>query len=164
MITKALTFLELSPFATSSAKTFCSNLFKGKFVEEFYIICLSSSNKVLDCKRVNKGTASEVAIDIRSLTNIALANQCERIIISHNHPNGKARPSDEDIAFTSKILFSCIINNIEVLDHIIVSNDDSFSFEESQLLSDLKTDVIRKLPMATKYKHLSEGSRNYVIG
>ena len=150
--------------STSSAKTFCSNLFKGKFVEEFYIICLSSSNKVLDCKRVNKGTASEVAIDIRSLTNIALANQCERIIISHNHPNGKARPSDEDIAFTSKILFSCIINNIEVLDHIIVSNDDSFSFEESQLLSDLKTDVVRKLPMATKYKHLSEGSRNYVIG
>ncbi len=148
-----------------SAKQYAINLFKGSFVEEFYVICLNTSNKVLTTKLVNRGTTSEVPVDIRALTNIALANQCERIIICHNHPKGKASPSDEDLTFTSKILFSCIINNIEVIDHIIVAGDNAFSFEESQILPELKRDAVRKIPcsQATREK-FGQSSSNYLVG
>lgn len=150
---------------TTSAKEFAKNIYKGKFVEEFYIICLNNSNHIIATKQVNKGTSSEVAVDIRSLTKIALANQCERIILLHNHPRGLARPSDEDVAFTSKIIFSCIINNIEVLDHIIVAEDDTFSFEESMILRELKRDALRKLPFDQNAKDkFGQASSNYLIG
>lgn len=147
---------------TETAKIFCRNLFHGTYVEEFYVICLSSTNKVLATKCINKGTSSEVPVNIRSITNVALKNNCERIILAHNHPNGKARPSDEDIAFTAKILFSCIINNIEVIDHLIAAEDDCFSFEESRLLRELKQDAYRKIPGSEN--RMGENSSKYVIG
>ena len=150
---------------TISAKTFARNLFKGVSVEEFYVVCLNTANKVLCAKMINKGTSSEVPVDIRDITKIALANQCERILIAHNHPSGVARPSDEDISFTSKILFSCIINNIEVVDHVIVSKSKEFSFEESKLLPELKRDAMRKIPFDDKTKDkFGEKSNNYEIG
>lgn len=156
---------ELYIEGTSSAKAYAKNLFKGKCIEEFYVICLTTSNKVLTAKLVSKGTSSEVPVDIRNITKIALANQCERIIIAHNHPNGLARPSDEDIAFTSKILFSCIINNIEVIDHIIVTDNKEFSFEESKLLCELKRDAMRKIPIDDDTKNkFGDKSNNYVVG
>ena len=129
-----------------SAKAYAANLFKGKYVEEFYVICLSASNKVICAKCINKGTSNEVPVNIRSITDLAFKHNCERIILTHNHPNGKAFPSDEDIAFTSKILFSCIINNIEVIDHIVVNENSQFSFEASKTLRELKEDVLRKFP------------------
>lgn len=150
--------------SSESAKEFCTNLFKGKNVEEFYVICLATNNKVLDYKMISRGTASEVPINIRDITNLALANNCERIILAHNHPKGMARPSDEDISFTSRILYSCIINNIEVLDHIITSQQEAFSFEESKILSTLKYDAIRKIPLDAKTKaKFSQPSSNYKI-
>lgn len=148
-----------------SAKNYAANLFKGAFVEEFYVICLNTANRVLTTKLISKGTASAVPVDIRSLTNVALINQCERIIICHNHPKGKARPSDEDLTFTSKILFSCIINNIEVLDHIIVAENEQFSFEEAKILQELKRDAIRKIPCdQSTINRFGQESSNYIIG
>lgn len=150
--------------SSATAKEFCLNLFKGKSVEEFYVICLATNNKVLDCKMISRGTASEVPINIRDITNLSLTNSCERIILAHNHPKGIARPSDEDIAFTSRILYSCIINNIEVLDHIVVSNQEAFSFEESKILSTLKYDVVRKIPLDAQTKaKFSQPSSNYKV-
>ena len=117
--------------STTSAKNYCINLFQGKSVEEFYVICLAPNNKVLDCKMINRGTVSEVPVEIRNITNTALTNNCDRIIITHNHPKGVEHPSDEDLVFTSKIIYSCVLNNIEVLDHIVVASNKAFSFEEA---------------------------------
>ena len=60
-----------------------------------------------------------------------MANNCERVILAHNHPNGQGLPSDEDISFTARIVANCIMNDIEIIDHIIVGSDKQFSFEES---------------------------------
>lgn len=149
---------------TNSAKKYCENLFKGKNVEEFYVICLTSSNRVTSCTMINRGTISEVAVDIRKLTNLAMSSNCERMILAHNHPQGLPRPSDEDVVFTSKILFSCILNSIEVLDHIIVSDVGSFSFEEAGILKELKHDAVRRLPIDKKsMDRFGQESFNYRV-
>jgi len=150
---------------TNSAKEYCKNLFRGKSVEEFFIICLASNNRVVACKLIESGTISEVPVDIRKLTNVIVQNNTERVIIAHNHPFGVPRPSDEDIAFTSKILVSCILNDVEVLDHIIAAKDTAFSFEESLLLKELKRDAIRKLPYDKEaMSKFGQQSSNYKIG
>lgn len=146
-----------------TAKTFAKNLFMGKTVEEFYVICLSTSNKVVSLKLINRGTVSEVPIRIREITDACFAAHCERMIIMHNHPLGVARPSDEDVTFTLKIVYSCLMNDIEVIDHVICgSNGDCFSFEASGILRELKQDALNKMPgsfprgfanKSTNYKH-----------
>ena len=146
--------------STSQAKSYAANLYNGIHVEEFYIVCLNTANKVLATKKLNSGTASEVNVNIKDITRIAMANNCERIILIHNHPNGLAVPSDEDISFTSRITLSCIMHDIEIIDHIIVGNNKQFSFEESGMLSELKKDSLRKFSKIGKF---GEKSSNYKV-
>lgn len=154
---------ETSISGTASAKAYCRNLYRGKKIEEFYMLCLTNANKIISCNLISQGTASEVPVDIRKLTNIIVSNNCERVLITHNHPHGTVRPSDEDISFTSKIISSCILNNIEVIDHIIVNSDSAFSFEEAKILKELKRDAIRKIPGFSKkdFDKFGQTSNNY---
>lgn len=157
---------ETSISGTSTAKAYCKNLYRGKKIEEFYMLCLTNANRIISCNLINQGTASEVPVDIRKLTNIIVSNNCERVLITHNHPHGSARPSDEDISFTSKIVSSCILNNIEVVDHIIVSGETAFSFEEARILRELKRDAIKKIPGFSKreFDKFGQESNNYNVG
>lgn len=146
--------------STSQAKSYACNLYTGISVEEFYVICLNSANRVLNSKKINTGTASKVNVEIKDITKFTMNNNCERIILIHNHPNGLAYPSDEDISFTAKIALSCIIHDIEIIDHIIVGKDKQFSFEESGILSELKKDSIRRYNKANRF---SDSSSNYIV-
>lgn len=147
--------------STSEAKNFAANLYKGVSVEQFYVVCLTTANKVLAYNKINSGTVSEVKIEMRHITSYAMSNNCERIIIIHNHPNGLAKPSDEDISFTASIALNCTMNNIELIDHIVVGQDKEFSFEESGMLKELKKDAVRKYG---KYTNFDQISSNYKIG
>lgn len=138
--------------STKNAGDIARKLFMGAKVEEFYILCLNKTNKILNVYKFGNGTASEVKVDIRDITKVCIENNCERIILLHNHPNGEAFPSDEDLSFTSRILYSCIINNIEVLDHIILADDNVFSFEESKTMASLKSGVLDMLNIKDKEK------------
>lgn len=149
---------------TKTAKAFATNLFRSKYVEEFYVICLSPSNKVLATKLINRGSASEVQVEISKITRVAMDNNCERIMLMHNHPQGINKASDEDLAFTSKILVSCIINDIEVIDHIIYGgNGETFSFESSNILKMLKEDAVEKIGRRINTSKFSSTSSNYLI-
>lgn len=149
---------------TIDSKNYCSNLFKGKYVEEFYVICLNSAGYVVNQKLMNSGTSNEVKIEISSITNFTLNNNSNRIIIAHNHPYGEARPSDEDLNFTNKIMMSCLLNDIDVLDHIVVSKNDAYSVAESGLLEDLRRDALRKCHIPVDKSKLNQKLSTYIIG
>ena len=149
--------------STSTAKQYAANLFCGKSVEEFYIICLDKSNRVLQTKLINKGTVSEVEIKIREITSTVLNSQCERVILAHNHPNGSVMPSDEDISFTSKIMLVLFPNDVDVIDHIIVGNNKQCSFAEAQLIEGLKQDTARKVPFHKAKKNIGNKEVKYVV-
>ena len=149
--------------STGEAKAYCLNLFAGKTVEEFYIICLSSANHIISCDRLATGSVSEVGIQIKDITKSIVFRNCERIIIAHNHPKGLARPSDEDMNFTCSILSNCIMNDVDVLDHIIVGSNRAFSFTENSMWKDLRRDAIDKLVNKQQSSRFLQPSANYKI-
>lgn len=147
-----------------NAKEFCSKLYVGVEVEQFYVICLTKSNRIQKYKLIKTGTTDEVSIQIRSITEFALECNCNRIIISHNHPGSIAQMSDEDCKFTYSLICSCLLNSIEIIDHIIVGIDRTVSMHSQKILDSLKEKAYDRLQL-TKEKRtfLSSLSENYLL-
>ena len=124
--------------SSSKAKDYVSKYFNHIAVEQFYVFCLTKSSKVKKAILINSGTVSEVNVQIRNITEAALETKCNRIIVAHNHPNGKAVMSGQDCRFTYSLICSCILNNIEILDHIIIGTDKTISLYEQGILGKLK--------------------------
>ena len=150
--------------STSVAKTFVSKFYFNVNVEQFYVICLTKSNEVIKSFMIKSGTADEVDVQIRNITQVALDSKCNKIIISHNHPQGKAEMSDEDLAFTYSIVCSCMLNSIEVVDHIIVGTDKTISLQEQHVLQKIKERALNTIQIPRDKKiFLSSLSENYII-
>ena len=125
--------------SSSKAKKFVTKYFKHISVEQFYVFCLTKTNIVKKAFLINSGTNCEVNVEIRNITEKSLETNCTRMIIAHNHPAGKAIMSEQDCRFTFSLLCSCILNNIELLDHIIVGTDKTISLYEQGILASLKS-------------------------
>ena len=149
--------------SSQKGKEFASKYFSHVEVEQFYVFCLTKSNKLKKSVLVNTGTAGEVSVQIRNITQVAIENKCDRIIVSHNHPCGKAIMSDQDCKFTYSLVCSCILNNIEVLDHIIVGTDKTISLYEQGVLEKLKRRAINTIQISDEKRFfISEASKSYI--
>lgn len=122
---------------TKLAREYCEKFYVGINLEQFHVVCLSKDNKVIGSKMIKSGTTDEIKVDIRDITEFAISINCNKIIVSHNHPEGKGEMSDEDFRFTYSLLCSCLLNSISLLDHIIVGTDKNFSFAEHGLIKKL---------------------------
>ena len=127
---------------SSSATAYCRSLFVGKQHEELIIICLNSQNEITFTKTISKGGLSKINVELSDITKFVLNSNCERIIVTHNHPVGTPTPSDEDFSFTSKLYLNLGLNNVELLDHIIVSPYGTYSMEEEKKMDPIKNAVI----------------------
>ena len=108
-------------------------------------------------------SASEVNVEIRNITEKALETNCNRMIIAHNHPQGKAVMSNQDCRFTYSLLCSCILNNIELLDHIIVGTDKTISLYEQGILAKLKQKASSTIQISDSNKlFISEEPAGYI--
>ena len=96
--------------------------------EEFWVLYLNNSNKVLFKSQLSKGGMTGTIVDTRIVFKIALEQNATSIILSHNHPSGKLQPSDADIQITKKIKAAGKELDIPVLDHIIITERDYYSF------------------------------------
>ncbi len=102
--------------------------------EEFWAIFLNNSNKVIHISRLTQGGISQSIVDVRILFKTALEHFSTGVIIAHNHPSGSLKPSKEDINITQKIKEAGKILNIQLLDHIIITQNSYFSFSDAGLL------------------------------
>jgi DNA repair protein RadC len=96
--------------------------------EEFWMLSLSRSNKVLKKDLISKGGLSGTLADPKVIFEKALSNKASSIIISHNHPSGNRAPSKADIQLTKKIRDGAKLLDIKLLDHIIVADQAYYSF------------------------------------
>ena len=99
--------------------------------EEFWALYLNNSNKVLEKCQISKGGITGALVDIRLLFKRAVELAAVALVISHNHPSGKLKPSDADKQLTKKISKAGETLDIKLLDHIIVSEKSYFSFADS---------------------------------
>lgn len=103
--------------------------------EEFWLILLNRSNKILDKVRISQGGISGTVADIRIMLKEAIEKLASGIILCHNHPSGNIQPSSEDISLTRKIKEAGQLMEIQLLDHIIVSGrNEYFSFADEGLI------------------------------
>ena len=102
--------------------------------EEFWIIFLNRANKVLSKVKVSQGGVSGTVTDVRIIMKKALEQLASGIILCHNHPSGNLNPSESDTKITQKIKDAGNLMDVQVLDHIIISDKDYYSFADNGLL------------------------------
>ena len=102
--------------------------------EEFWVLILNRANRVLDQIRISQGGISGTVIDSRIILKHAIERLASSVILCHNHPSGNLKPSDADITITTKIRESCKTMDIQVLDHLIVTDNSYFSFSDEGLI------------------------------
>ena len=107
---------------------------KIEFFEQFKVLLLSQSNRVLGIYEVSSGGISGTLVDMRMLFAAALKAAAVGIIITHNHPSGKTSPSEADRNMTRKIREAGKLLDIPLLDHLIVTPDTYYSFADEGAL------------------------------
>jgi DNA repair protein RadC len=102
--------------------------------EEVKILLLNRSNKVLGIYSLAKGGLTSCIVDVRIILSIALKTLATGIILFHNHPSGNLKPSKADLDITKKLKNSCDLLDISLLDHLIITKDNYFSFADEGLI------------------------------
>lgn len=102
--------------------------------EEFWILLLNRANKVMKKVKISSGGISGTVADTRVIFKNAIEHLSSSIILVHNHPSGNNKPSQTDITLTKKLVEAGKIMDISVLDHIIVAENNYFSFADDGLI------------------------------
>mgnify|MGYP000303641298 CR=1 FL=1 len=97
--------------------------------EYFFILLLNRSNKVIGYNKLSEGGITGTVADIRLAFSIALKSLACGMILVHNHPSGNCKPSTADKQLTKKFKSAGELLDIAVLDHLILTSDDYYSFE-----------------------------------
>lgn len=102
--------------------------------EEFWILYLNNSNKVIQKNQLSKGGITGTLVDVRLVLKNALETGATALILCHNHPSGTLKPSQADKDITQKLKTAAQSLDIKVLDHLIVTEKAYFSFADENIL------------------------------
>ena len=128
---------------TADIKTICStadavNYLRPKFTslkhESLVMLCLNRSGKILKCSVISEGGIDYTQADLRKILFDILSCHATEIIIAHNHPGGLCVPSKGDIAMTQMISDSVMNTGTTLRNHIIICDDDYFSFADNSIM------------------------------
>ncbi|PLS01940.1 JAB domain-containing protein [Neobacillus cucumis] len=98
--------------------------------ENFIVISLSTKNTVTNISVAHRGSINASIVHPRETFKTAVLSNAASIIVAHNHPSGNCQPSKEDIEVTKRLNEAGKILGIELLDHCIISDSDSYSMKE----------------------------------
>lgn len=114
---------------------FFANYFENERNEQIIAVSLDNSNKIIATRVLSNGLVNASEFSLRKIVDMVAADNPSSIIVSHNHPRGKAEPSAADISFTIKIRDFLRSVNVSFLDHIVVGEDKSLSMRASRTYS-----------------------------
>lgn len=100
------------------------------------VICayFDVKSRFLGDKFISKGSLSSSVVDIGSIIRTALDKNASKLVLLHNHPSGDCTPSRNDIAVTDRLIEGSRIFSIEFCDHIIIGDNEYYSFYENKLI------------------------------
>lgn len=102
--------------------------------EILFAIFLNAKNEVLATKELGEGTVSQASAFPRKIVEEALKQKATSIILAHNHPGGVAEPSEHDESITTEIQKALALVEISLQDHIILANNEYYSFKRNNLI------------------------------
>jgi len=102
--------------------------------EEFWVLFLNNSNKVIHKAQLSKGGITGTIVDTRIIFKTALEYNAISLILTHNHPSGKLLASDSDKDITRKLQLAGKQMEIMILDHVIITESSYYSFADEGIL------------------------------
>jgi DNA repair protein RadC len=102
--------------------------------EEFWVLLLSRSNQILSKEKISQGGISGTVTDVRIILKLAIDKMASSVILCHNHPSGNIKPSEADNTITHKLKEAGKLMDINIHDHVIVSNAGYYSFADEGLM------------------------------
>ncbi|WP_224554214.1 RadC family protein [Pectobacterium versatile] len=117
----------LNPEATGQYLQF---LLSRREREVFLVLFLDNQHHVIRHQEMFVGTINSVEVHPREIVREALKVNAAALILAHNHPSGKAEPSQADRAITEQIVKACLLLEIRVLDHLVIGQGEYVSFAE----------------------------------
>jgi DNA repair protein RadC len=102
--------------------------------EEFWVLYLNRSNKIIDKYKLSQGGVSGTVTDIRLILKRAIELLASSLIVCHNHPSGNFNPSENDTVITTKLKSAAEQMDIHLLDHVIIADNLYFSYTDEGIL------------------------------
>ncbi len=120
------------PQITSSKDAFqlMAPLYADLNHEEFWILLLNTANRVIGKHKLSKGGRAGTVVDVKILFEEVLSYKATSVILTHNHPSGNLKPSDQDRVLTKRISEAGKLLDIKILDHLIFSGSTYYSFSD----------------------------------
>lgn len=146
---------------SNDAAEYAKRHFAGKNVEECYVICLENNCKVKHCELISSGSSNKTDVNIRKVLEVGFKASCSNIIFMHNHPEGDPNPSISDNKLTKALVTVLAYNNMCLVDHIIVSQKQYYSYKNSGLLERYRMEFEKSLEFPIpKVKPCAYGESN----
>ena len=102
--------------------------------EEFHVLYLNRGNDVLGCEQISKGGISGTVADGKLIFHKGLELKSSGLILAHNHPSGQLKPSEADLKLTESLVKFGKFIDLQVLDHLIFSDNNYFSFADEGIM------------------------------
>ncbi len=106
--------------------------------EHFWVVGLDNQNKILFVELIGLGAVNRVNANPPDVFRMGIYKLAVKMILVHNHPSGNIEPSNEDRDFTDKMLKVGTLINIEVIDHLVISETDYTSFGDKGIIKELQ--------------------------
>jgi DNA repair protein RadC len=101
-----------------------------EYKEYFKVILFNQACKVLGISHISEGRTNQVAVDVKHIMQAAIRSNATGMTLCHNHPSGNCNPSRQDDLITKRIKDACTVMGISVLDHIIISPENYYSYAD----------------------------------
>lgn len=111
--------------------------------EVFKVMFLDSQNQIIEVADIFEGTLNSSAVYPREIIKMSLKHNAAALVFAHNHPTGNPEPSDNDKQITQDLVFAGNIMQINVLDHIIIGDNQYFSFADKGLIEEYNLNFLR---------------------
>lgn len=121
---------------TQDAVAYLRPKFTAENNEKLVMLCLNNIGKILKCSVISSGNINSAEIDVRKIISEIINSKATAVIIAHNHPGGVCAPSKSDRDMTYRLSRMLTDVHARLLNHIIITDDDYFSFADSSKLTD----------------------------
>lgn len=99
-------------------------------VEVFGILCLTTKHRLIAYHQISRGGIDHAVASPREVFQVALLSHAAAVVVGHNHPSGDPMPSSDDVTLTTRLEQAGEILAVPLLDHVIVAEDNYYSFKE----------------------------------
>jgi DNA repair protein RadC len=106
-----------------------------KKYEGFWLLLLDRANKIIGQEKISEGGTAGTVADPKRIFKTAIDRHASSLILCHNHPSGNVEPSQADISLTKKMIQAGTLLDIQILDHIIIGEENYFSFADENMMA-----------------------------